>query len=294
MKAPAMRVLLTGASGGIGQAMAQRLVDAGAAVLGVGRGEPPAVLRAGREGERGALRAGGDSAPAVAPAIRDAAPAPGRLGWVRADLASAEEVARVAAAAAAWRANVVVHAAGVPAFGAVAHTPPQQMRAVLQTNLLAPMALTQALLPHLLRQPVAQVVFVGSALGRIGVPGFSVYGASKAGVHGFAEALRRELAGTAVRVKTLGPRSTRTGFNGRAVEEFNRATGTAMDAPEAVADALLRLLQGSRAERFLGFPERLAVRLNGALGAWLDGGFGKHRRHLENLPPPIESKGSLA
>lgn len=258
MKANRMRVLLTGARGGIGQAMAARLVGAGASALGVGRGAPPVE---------------------------------GGTGWVRADLDDPADLARVAAAAEAWGANVVVHAAGVPAFGAMAHTPPAQMRAVLQTNLLAPMSLTQALLPHLLRQAAAQVVFVGSALGRIGVPGFSVYGASKAGLHGFAEALRRELADSAVRVKTLGPRSTRTGFNGSAVEAFNRATGTAMDAPGAVADALLALLEGGQAERFLGFPERLAVRLNGALGAWLDTGFRKHRRHIEDLSPRIESKG---
>lgn len=285
MKTTAMRVLLTGASGGIGQAMAQRLRAAGAAVLGVGRGERP-VQDVDATSQRATLVASEGSTRSAAQCAPEGM-ARGTTAdvsdWVQADLTTADAVARIAEAAAAWRANVVVHAAGLPAFGAMARTPSGQMQAVLQTNLLAPMSLTQALLPHLLRQPEAQVVFVGSALGRIGVPGFSVYGASKAGLHGFAEALRRELAGTTVRVKTLGPRSTRTGFNGSAVEAFNLATGTAMDRPEAVADALLRLLEGGRAERFLGFPERLAVRLNGALGAWLDNGFSKHRRHLDTL-----------
>jgi short-subunit dehydrogenase len=117
-------------------------------------------------------------------------------------------------------------------------------------------------------------------VGRIGLPGFSVYGASKAGLHGFAEALRRELADTSVKVQILAPRSTRTGFNGADVEAFNRATGTAMDTPETVAEALLQLIESEAAERFLGFPERLAVRLNGVLGALLDGSFAKHRRSL--------------
>jgi short-subunit dehydrogenase len=167
------------------------------------------------------------------------------------------------------------------------------VQAVLQANLLAPMLLTQALLPHLLRLPHAQLVFVGSALGRIGLPGFSVYGASKAGLHGFAEALRRELADTPVRVQILGPRSTRTGFNGASVEAYNRATGTAMDTPEAVADALLQLIESEAAERFIGFPERLAVRLNGAFGALLDGSFAKHRRHLRPRPHPQQTHGTL-
>lgn len=255
MKPAQARVLLTGAGGGIGRAAVQALRDAGAAVMGVGRA-------------------------AVSPLPPDVA-------WVGADLTTEAGIAVVAAAAAAWRANVLVHAAGVGSFGALHSVPAAQIGAVLQTNLVAPMRLTQALLPALLRQPHAQVVFIGSALGRIGLPGFSVYGASKAGLHGFAEALRRELAETSVQVQILGPRSTRTAFNGAAVEAYNRATGTAMDPPEAVAAALLALIGSDAAERFLGFPERLAVRLNGLLGAALDGAFARHRRQLPSpsLPP---------
>lgn len=257
MKATQARVLLTGASGGIGQAMAHALRRAGADVMGVGRGA-----------------------------------APDGSSWVQADLTTDPGIAAVAAAAAAWRANVVVHAAGAPAFGALVATSPDQMQAVLDANLLAPMRLTQALLPQLLRQPRAQLVFVGSALGRIGLPGFSVYGASKAGLHGFAEALRRELADTSVRVQTLGPRSTRTGFNGAAVEAYNRATGTAMDSPGQVAAALLALIEDEAAERFLGFPERLAVRLNGLLGPLLDGSFSRHRRSLPAAPLDVIAPGA--
>lgn len=245
MRAGEARVLLTGASGGIGQAMADTLRRAGAAVLGVGRHD----------------------------AVAD-------VPWIRADLTTAEGVDTTARSAAAWGADVVVHAAGVPGFGALGAMSPARMGAVLQANLLAPMWLTQALLPHLLQCSKAQVVFVGSALGRIGVPGFSVYGASKAGLHGFAEALRRELADTSVKVQILGPRSTRTAFNDAAVQAQQQATGTASDEPQTVALALLRLIESEAPERFIGFPERLAVRLNGALGSHMDGSFARHRRHL--------------
>ena len=245
MKAADARVLLTGASGGIGRAMAAELQRAGAAVMGVGRG-------AGRTG----------------------------MPWVRADLTTSEGIAAVRQAAADWQPNVVVQAAGLPGFGALGTVAPAHIAAVLQANLLAPILLTQALLPSLMTLPRAQLVFVGSALGRIGLPGFSLYGASKAGLHGFAEALRRELAGGPVRVQILGPRSTHTAFNGDAVEAYNRATGTAMDRPETVAAALRALIESEAAERFVGFPERLAVRLNGVLGAGLDGSFARHRRHL--------------
>lgn len=258
MKAGAARVLLTGASGGIGRTMALALRQAGAQVMGVGRG----------------------------------AAGPDGMAWVRADLNAPQGPASVAAAAADWRANVVVHAAGVPAFGALADINASRIEPVLQANLLAPMLLTQALLPRLLQLPRAQLVFVGSALGRIGLPGFSVYGASKAGLHGFAEALRRELADTAVRVQILGPRSTRTGFNGAAVEAYNRATGTAMDEPEAVAAALLKLIDSEAAEAFIGYPERWAVRLNGVLGTRLDGSFAKHRRSLASAATPPATPGT--
>jgi short-subunit dehydrogenase len=154
------------------------------------------------------------------------------------------------------------------------------MQQVLQTNLIAPMALTRSLLPQLLGQPLAQVVFVGSALGAIGVPGFGLYGASKAGVHAFAEALRRELADTAVRVQLLAPRATDTAFDGAAAQAYNRATGTAVDTPQTVARALVALVASEAAERFIGWPERLAVRLNGVFPTLLDGSFARHRRSL--------------
>lgn len=251
------RVLLTGACGGIGRAAASALLGDGAALLLAGRSLPRLQALAASLG----------------------AP-PERVGLAVADLTDAADLQALAARAAAWRCNVVVHAAGVPAFGRLQHSEPAQLQALLQTNLVAPMLLTRALLPHLLAQPRAQVVCVGSALGRIGLPGYAAYSASKFGLRGFAEALRRELADSGVRVQYLGPRSTRTAFNDAGVEAYNRATGTAMDPPERVARALVDLLRSERPERFVGFPESLAVRLNGLVGAWLDGAFARHRRSL--------------
>lgn len=254
MKISETRVLLTGASGGIGRAMVTALLQAGAQVLGVSR-----------------------SPQQNAPDLR----------WVQADLGSADDITRITQAASSWGANCVVHAAGLPGFGALPQLAPGQMRAVLQANLLAPMLLTQALLPPLLRQPKAQIVFVGSALGRIGLPGFSLYSASKAGLHGFAEALRRELADSTVRVQLLAPRSTRTAFNDATARAYNEATGTASDTPQQVAQALLSLIESEAAERYIGWPERLGVRLNGAFPPLLDGSFKKHRRQL-SAPQPSQ------
>jgi short-subunit dehydrogenase len=271
MKSAHARVLLTGANGGIGQAAAVALAEAGAALMLAGRS--PARLA-------GLARS-----------------LPGEVQWQQADLESEASIAGLAAAAAQWNCNVVVHCAGAASFGCFEDIAPAEVRQVMQTNLLAPIALTQALLAHLRGCEQARVLFVGSVLGAIGLPGHSIYSASKFGLRGFAQALGRELGDTTVRVQYLGPRSTRTAFNSAAVEAYNEATGSAMDTPERVAAELVALLRSGASERFLGFPEALAVRLNGLAPALLDPAFARHRRSLPDVTAarlPAASAGSAA
>lgn len=267
MKAADSRVLLTGASGGIGSAAARRLVQAGASVMLAGRS--PARLAA----QARAL-------------VRELGVERHRVEWYAADLTRVGSLDPLAQVAAQWQCNTVVHGAGTPAFGRLESFDASAMSQVLQLNLFTPMLLTQALLPHLRQQKQASVLFVGSVLGRLGLPGFSVYSAGKFGLRGFAESLRRELADTPVKVQYLGPRSTRTEFNSEAVERYNQATKTAMDDAATVAQALVQLLESGSAERFLGFPEKLAVRLNGMAPAMLDGAFAAHRNSLPPVQPP--------
>jgi short-subunit dehydrogenase len=258
------RVLLTGASGGIGQASAALLVKAGASVMLVGRS--PARLSAQARS-----------------LVREGSVARKQVEWYAVDLARVASLAGLAEVASGWGCNVVVHSAGVPGFGRLESFSATDMAQVLHLNLLVPILLTQALLGHLRGLPEAQVICVGSVLGRLGLPGFSVYSASKFGLRGFAESMRRELGDTHVRVQYLGPRSVRTSFNSAAAERYNEATGAATDKPEVVAKALLALLESGAPERFLGFPEGLAVRINGLAPGLLDGVFDKNRRSL----PPI-------
>ncbi len=261
MKAAEARVVLTGAAGGIGNATAEALLRAGAAVMLVGRSASrlEELTRQLRQDP-----------------VADAA----QVEYSVADLTRADDLSALAAQASAWRCNVLVHNAGLPSFGRLQDETPAQMQAVMQTNLIAPMLLTRCMLPHLLAQRAAQVICVGSALGAIGLPGYSVYSASKFGLRGFAQALRRELAETPVKVQYLGPRATRTAFNSEAVEAYNRVTGTAMDRPEQVAAELITLLESGAGERFVGYPEKIAARLNGLAPSLLDGSFKRHSRQL--------------
>ena len=256
MNANRMVVVLTGAGGGIGSAAARVLVEEGAQVLLVGRNQPPLV--------------------ALAQTL--ARPASARV--VAADVTTPDGRATIQSAAVAAGANVLVNNAGVPCFGRFEALAPEQIERAMQTNLLAPMLLTHLLLQHLRAQPVARILNVGSALGSLGLPGFSAYSAAKFGLRGFSEALRRELAGSGVAVQYLAPRTTRTAFNDEAVDAFNRATGTQSDSADQVAQALLAMLRSGSAERFLGFPEKLAARLNGFVPRLLDGAFRRHRTVL--------------
>jgi short-subunit dehydrogenase len=269
MKATQARAVLTGASGGIGRAMVRELVSAGAAVMLVGRNATALAALALELGNR-----------------FEAAP---RVAWHAADITDSAAIAGLAGAAAAWNANVLINNAGIPSFGRFEAADPALMERVIQTNLLAPMRLTHALWPTLSAQPLAQVINVGSALGRLGLPGFAVYGASKFGLRGFSEALRREWAGGSVRVQYLGPRGTRTGFNDESVERYNRDTGASMDDPAVVAAALLELLESEAAECFTGFPENLAVRLNGLVPALLDRILRGNARHLPATAAPAKN-----
>ena len=266
MRCSEARVLLTGAGGGIGESAATLLVKSGGSVMLVGRS--PARLAA-----------------QARTLVRECNVPRLRVEWYAADLTRTSSLAGIAEVAAGWGCNVVVHGAGVPAFGRLESIGATDMAQVLHLNLLVPMLLTQALLPHLRSLPQAQVICLGSVLGRLGLPGFSVYSASKFGLRGFAESLRRELGDTRVRVQYLGPRSTRTAFNSRAVQSYNESTGTVMDKPEVAARALIELLESGAPECFLGFPEKLAVRLNGLAPSLLDGAFDKHRR---SLPPAAQ------
>lgn len=238
-------VILTGAAGGIGAALTLELVAAGARVLAVGRRKPALDALAARM-------------------------LPGRVQPFVADLTEPDQRAALAAAAARLASPaVLVHAAGSGGFGLFDNRA-DDAAAMLEANTLAPIALTGALLPLLRRQPQAAVVAIGSTFGSIGFPGFAAYSASKFALRGWMEAMARENADGSVRFQWIAPRATATAFNPPEVEALNRALNTPVDRPEVVAAAIRRAIERGVLRQQVGWPERLFVRLNGALPELVD------------------------
>ena len=252
------RAILTGASGGIGRAIAAALAPHCDALLLVGR--DPARLA------QTAAAAGPAARALVAdlgtPGGRDAVSLPG--------------------------VNLLIHNAGVGDFAWLAGQSDATLERIVETNVLAPMQLTRRLLPALERQPEAWIVNVGSIMGYLGYPGHAAYCASKFALRGFSEALRRELAGGPVRVLYFAPRATRTAMNGAGVQALNTELGVAMDDPARVAQELLRLLRRPARERLLGMPEKLFARINQLLPGVVDRALRRQlstiRRHAPAAP----------
>lgn len=248
------RILLTGAGGGIGAEIARQLSRAGALLALADRNA--AVLN----GLCTELRARGGQAHALVTdlTIHDdrrqlVSQAKDRLGGI----------------------DALVNAAGLLDFVPFEDESPEAIERLLQVNLLAPMALTRELLPMFLQQKQGRIVNIGSTFGSIGFPFFAAYSASKFGLRGFSQALRRELSGSGVGVTYIAPRATRTALNTSAVVRMNETLKAAMDTPEWVAAAVTHAMQHDRDDVYLGWPEKLFVRLNALIPAMVDGALRK-------------------
>ena len=141
---------------------------------------------------------------------------------------------------------------------------------LIGVNVTATLQLTHLLLPLLREQPRALLVNLGSTFGSIGYPGFATYCASKFALRGFSDALRRELADTHIKVLYVAPRATRTAMNSVEVVAMNDALKVSMDDPQAVAAQIVQAIMAEREELYLGWPEKLFVRLNSLLPRLVD------------------------
>ncbi|HSJ25593.1 MAG TPA: SDR family oxidoreductase [Longimicrobiales bacterium] len=211
------QAVVTGASSGIGRAVAAALARADADVLLVARS--PEGLHA---------------------VATDLAGAGGVLKVCPADVATEEGVARVVDAA-GGPADIVVHAAGAFDLAPLWETEVSAFDAMLAVNLRASFLLVRAFVPGMLGRGRGDVVTIGSIAGRQAFPSNGAYSASKFGVRGMHAVLAAELRGTGVRATFVEPSATDTPLWETIDRDRNPGLpeAAAMLGPEAVADAVV-------------------------------------------------------
>jgi short-subunit dehydrogenase len=242
------RVLLTGATGGIGQAIARALAQRGAQLVLTGRRTE--VL------EPLAAEIGG-SVQAV-------------------DLADRAAVDRLASEA--GDIDVLVANAALPGSGKLDDYPVEHIDRLLDVNLRAPILLSKALLPGMLDRGRGQLVFISSLAGKASSSSSSLYSATKFGLRGFALGLREDLHGSGVGVTTVFPGFIRdAGMFAESGATLPKGVGTR--SPEDVAKAVVRAIDADPPEidvapfqmragaAFAGFAPGIAMRLSRRLGS---------------------------
>ncbi|MFI9024024.1 SDR family NAD(P)-dependent oxidoreductase [Streptomyces sp. NPDC053560] len=229
--------LITGASSGIGAAVAARFAAEGGWQL----------LLNGRDEERLGRVA----------ARCDATPLPCDLS----DPAGCEQLVG-AALDVSGGIDVLVAGAGIGWAGPFATMPPDAIDEVLAVDLAAVVHLTRRVLPHIVRRDRGHLLFVGSIAGAVGVREEAVYSAAKAAVAAFAESLRYELAGTRVRVSLVVPGAVNTPFFARRGAPYQRSRPRPIDASR-VADAVWEAVAHERSEVFVPGWLQLPARFKG-------------------------------
>ncbi len=211
-------VLVSGASSGIGKAIAECLHARGHRVYGTSRHAPRAVALA-------ASGTGSDVVPLIPM-----------------DVTSDDSVERAIGIVLAQegRLDVVVNNAGMGIAGAVEHTTVAEARGQFETNFFGVVRVCRAALPVLRRQGAGWVINVSSIAGVIGVPYQAFYTASKFAVEGFSEALRMEVAPFGIRVVLVEPGDFRTNFTGNRTLAEEARGATAYASRQAAALAVMQ------------------------------------------------------
>lgn len=258
------RCLVTGASSGLGRAITEHLIRAGASVLLTGRSL--------------------DRLEATARALADGGARHDSMLVIDADLTSDEGRSRVVQAAGDRFGvlDILINSAGVGATGHFDTHGPAVLREVFEINFFALVELTRAVLPLLRDGNRSSLVNIGSIVARRGLPGRSEYSASKFAVAGFTEAIRAEWSKFGIHVLLINPGFTATGFEKNLLIDTSRypTQQRRMMTPDQVARTTLRAIRQGRHEITLTGEGRLLLLVNRLVPRIVDLGFARFTRRL--------------
>lgn len=220
---------ITGASSGIGAAFARRLAHKGARLILSGRNEE-ALIAVDKQCGGGHL---------VLPfEVTDYAALPGIVDKA---LSFTGQI------------DMLINNAGISQRSLAVETEFPVYEKLIAVDLLAPIALTQAVLPHMVKQGSGRIVMISSVAGKVGSPMRTGYSAAKHGLIGYADALRVETAGLGLQVHVIAPGSIKTDVSRNAVTSDGSKRGMSdpaiengMDADKAATRMLRAIAQGKR------------------------------------------------
>jgi short-subunit dehydrogenase len=245
------RIVITGSSGGIGQALAEAAARRGARLVLAARSADRLQAVADRLASQGA-----------------------EVLAVPADVTSDADRRRVIQAAVDrfGGLDILINNAGVGSFGHFAESSEAVLRQVMEVNFFAPAELIRLAVPHLQRGAQPAVVNVSSMCGRRGLPAWPEYSASKFALCGLTEALRAEMVRFDIDVLLIVPGLTRSDYFSHMLRNDGRMKIRVDKGmrPEDVAAGILKALVKNRNETVLGWEARWILRVNRFLPRLVD------------------------
>ncbi|MCX7554203.1 SDR family oxidoreductase [Marinicella sp. S1101] len=251
-------VVLTGAYGGLGRALATSLSERGVELILVGRNLEKLKSLASELPSQTHFMSGDVSDPFTLDAINQLANGSDRP------------------------IRMLINNAAVSHVSYLENCDDQAIIDTVNVNLIAPMILSKKLLAWLKAGNRAQIINIGSSFGGIGFPGFNTYCASKFGLRGFTQALNRELNGTSTTAQYLSPRAMSTNINSNEVNALNSQLGNAVDKPTKIAQSIIDSIEKKHSEKFYGWPEKFFVKINALMPSLVTKGINKDQKTIQH------------